>query len=173
MSPSDTWRTPILYTPIGVIHSDHIQPEETPIQPRYASGCPGHIRLLPEYAEGLRDVEGFTHLILIYAFHQAGEPTLIVQPFTDDHPRGIFATRHPRRPNPLGVSTVRLIRIEGTILYLEDVDILDGTPLLDIKPYVPRFEQIENARGGWTEAVTEAVAYERGRRGYRENKVSR
>jgi len=156
----------IIYRPIGVIRSGHDVAERTPIQPGYARGCPGRAEVRPEYAEGLKDLDGFSHLILLYHLHRAGEPLLIVQPFTDDRPRGIFATRHPRRPNPIGLSIVRLVWIEGATLHLEDVDILDGTPLLDIKPYVPRFDTVENPRGGWTESIDEETARRRGRRGF-------
>jgi tRNA-Thr(GGU) m(6)t(6)A37 methyltransferase TsaA len=159
--------TSVTYTPIGVIRSEHRRPEETPIQPVYARDCCGRAEILTQYAEGLKDLDGFSHLLLLYHFHRAGEPLLTVVPFTDDEPRGIFATRAPRRPNPIGLSLVRLVRIEGTVLHLSDVDILDGTPLLDIKPYVPRFERAENATGGWTQTVDEETAARRGRRGFR------
>lgn len=158
---------PICYTPIGIIYSEHYVPENTPVQPVYADGCTGRVELRSEYAEGLKDIEGFSHLILLYHFHQAGNARLTVQPFTDNIPRGVFATRHPQRPNPIGISVVRLVRVEGTTIYLEGVDILDGSPLLDIKPYIPRFDRVENPRGGWTEQVDEETARQRGRRGFR------
>jgi tRNA-Thr(GGU) m(6)t(6)A37 methyltransferase TsaA len=158
--------TSICYRPIGVIHSEHVTPEKTPIQPAYAKGCKGQAEIFPEFTEGLRDLDGFSHVILIYHFHRAGKPMLTVTPFTDDAPRGVFSTRHPKRPNPIGLSVVRLTRIEANVLHLEEVDILDGTPLLDIKPYVPRFERIENAQGGWTQTVDEETARQRGKRGY-------
>ncbi len=157
---------PVTYTPIGVIRSDHQAAEQTPIQPVYARGCPGRAEVRPEFVEGLRDLEGFSHLILLYHFHRAGPAQLIVQPFTDDRPRGLFSTRHPRRPNPIGLSVVRLLRIEGGTLYLEDVDILDGTPLLDIKPYIRRFDGAAEPRGGWTETIDEETAHRRGLRGF-------
>lgn len=157
---------PVTYTPIGIIRSEHHRPEETPIQPVYARGCPGRAEVRPEYAEGLKDLDGFSHVVLLYHFNHAGTPELTVVPFLDDSARGVFATRHPRRPNPIGSSVVRLLRVEGTTLYLEDVDTLDGTPLLDIKPYVPRFDDVENSRGGWTQAVDEETARRRGRRGF-------
>jgi len=159
----------VVYTPIGVIHSEHQVPEKTPIQPVYARGCPGRAEIQPEYVEGLKDLEGFSHVILLYHFHRAGEPLLTVVPFTDDTPRGVFATRHPQRPNSIGLSVVRLVRIGGSILYLQDVDILDGTPLLDIKPYIPRFDGVENPQGGWTQTVDEETARQRGRRNFRES----
>jgi len=157
---------PVRYTPIGVIRSNHQAAEQTPIQPVYARRCPGRAEVLPEHVEGLRDLEGFSHLILLYHFHRAGPAQLIVQPFTDDRPRGVFSTRHPQRPNPIGLSVVRLLRIEGGTLHLEDVDILDGTPLLDIKPYIRRFDGAAEPRGGWTETIDEQTAHRRGLRGF-------
>lgn len=156
----------VTYTPIGVIHSDHHVAAETPIQPAFARGCPGRVEIRQEYAEGLKDLDGFSHVILLYHLDRAGAPELTVAPFLDDAPRGVFATRSPRRPNPIGLSVVRLLRVEGTTLHLEDVDTLDGTPLLDIKPYVPRFDRVENPRGGWTQAIDEEAARQRGRRGF-------
>ena len=110
-----------------------------PIQPSGGSDVPGHIDLNPEFQDGLEDLEGFSHIILIYYFHQSHEFTLAVKPFLDHEQRGVFATRAPRRPNPIGVSVVALERIEKTRLHIRNLDILDGTPLLDIKPYVPEF----------------------------------
>lgn len=162
---------PVVYTPIGVIRSEHHEPEQTPIQPVYARGCSGRAEVLPQYAEGLKDLDEFSHLLLLYHFHRAGDPQMTVVPFTDDQPRGLFSTRSPRRPNPIGLSLVRLLRIEGAVLYLSDVDILDGTPLLDIKPYIPRFERTDEATGGWTETVDEETARRRGRRGFRGGQV--
>jgi len=157
----------VTYTPIGVVRSGHRTAEETPIQPIYARGCSGRAEIRPEYVEGLKDLNGFSHVILVYHFHQAGEPRLTVVPFTDDTPRGVFSTRHPQRPNPIGLSVVRLVRIEGSVLHLEDVDILDGTPLLDVKPYVPRFDSLESSTGGWTQRVDDETARRRGRRAFR------
>jgi tRNA-Thr(GGU) m(6)t(6)A37 methyltransferase TsaA len=164
MNQQDQSLADVTYAPIGLIRSDHRDAERTPIQPVYAHRCPGRAEILPRYAEGLKDLDGFSHVILIYHMHRAGQPLLVVKPFLDDVPRGVFATRHPRRPNPVGISVVRLVRIEGAVLRLEDVDILDGTPLLDIKPYVPRFDQVENAGGGWTGGVDEETARRRGGR---------
>jgi tRNA-Thr(GGU) m(6)t(6)A37 methyltransferase TsaA len=154
------------YAPIGVIHSDHAAAKETPIQPVFAAGMPGRIDLDPKYEEGLQGLSGFSHLILLYHLHQAGPPQLTVTPFMGTKPTGLFATRHPRRPNPIGISTVRLVRIQGCQLFLEDVDILDNTPLLDIKPYVPRFDAVDRAAGGWTESVDDETAQKRGMREY-------
>ncbi len=150
--------------PIGVIHTQHRVPEETPIQPAFAMNCPGWLEVLPEYAEGLKNLEGFSHIVLLYYFHQTGPPRLTVRPFVDDTPRGVFSTRHPQRPNPIGLSVVRLTRMEGTRLYMEGMDILDGTPLLDIKPYIPKFDCPENVRDGWFGGVDEKTVQRRGRR---------
>lgn len=149
---------------IGVIHSEHRLPEETPIQPVFARGCPGRVEVYPAYAEGLEYIETFSRLILLYALHAAGEPLLTVRPFLDDTPRGVFATRHPRRPNRIGLSVVRLVRRAGTVLHVEDVDTLDATPLIDIKPYVPRFDAPPDAGEGWIGAVDPEQARRRGRR---------
>ena len=157
---------PVNFTPIGIIHTEHTIQEKTPIQPIYAVGCPGRLVLEPEFVEGLMDIEGFSHLYLIYDLDRAGEPKLLVKPFLQDTPHGVFATRSPRRPNPIGLSIVRLIRREGGTLFLEDVDILDGTPVLDIKPYTARFDRIDNTRNGWQDEVTEETARQRGPRAY-------
>jgi tRNA-Thr(GGU) m(6)t(6)A37 methyltransferase TsaA len=158
----------ITFRPIGVIHSPHTEQQQTPIQPVYAQGIVGSAEIFPEYAEGLRDLEGFSHIYLIYHFHRAKPARLIVKPFLEDVDHGVFATRAPCRPNPIGISLVRLTGIEGRILRLEDVDVLDGTPLLDIKPYAPRFDHRENVRIGWQEGVDEQTARIRGRRQYEE-----
>jgi tRNA-Thr(GGU) m(6)t(6)A37 methyltransferase TsaA len=158
---------PVQFTPIGVIHSGHRLADRTPVQPVYAHDCPGHVALLPQYLVGLRGLEGFSHIILLYHLHLAGPPQMIVHPFVGDHPCGVFATRHPQRPNPIGMSLVRLVKIEDGILHLLDVDILDGTPLLDIKPFVPRFDIAAAARGGWAETVDEDTARIRGQRGFK------
>jgi tRNA-Thr(GGU) m(6)t(6)A37 methyltransferase TsaA len=150
--------------PIGVIHSPYEKPEETPIQPIYAQGTRGYAEILPEYEDGLRDLGGFSHIYLIYTFHKVGSTRLVVKPFLEDSPHGVFATRAPCRPNPIGFSVVRLVGVEGRVLHLEDVDVLDGTPLLDIKPYIPRFDYREDVRCGWQERVDEATAQVRGRR---------
>jgi len=158
---------PVSFVPIGVIRSSHTVAKQTPVQPVYAKECLGQAVLLPEYADGLRDLEGFSHVYLLYQFHLAEAPKLTIQPYTDDRPHGIFATRHERRPNPIGLSLVRLVKVEGNVVHLMGVDILDGTPLLDIKPYVPRFDAVENPRGGWTELVDDAVARQRGLRDFK------
>jgi tRNA-Thr(GGU) m(6)t(6)A37 methyltransferase TsaA len=111
-----------------------------------------------EFADGLRDLEGFSHIYLFYVFDRAEAPHLVVRPYLDREERGVFATRSPRRPNPLGLSLVRLVRREGAVLHVEDVDILDGTPLLDIKPFFSRVDSRRDARSGWLEKVDEATA---------------
>jgi tRNA-Thr(GGU) m(6)t(6)A37 methyltransferase TsaA len=120
-----------------------------PIQPAGAKGIEGSIEIIPEYVIGLQDLEGFSHIILIYHFHLSKDYSLKVKPFLDDKPRGVFATRAPKRPNPIGISVVRLRKIVGNILHIEDVDIVDGTPLLDIKPYVPEFDVHKIVQTGW------------------------
>ena len=141
----------IKYKPIGIIHSPFKEPKGTPIQPAAAKGIEGKVEVFPEYAEGLKDVEGFSHIILVCHFHLSKKPSLKVKPFMDDQMRGVFATRAPSRPNPIGISIVRLIKIEENILHVQDVDIIDGTPLLDIKPYVCEFDPKEVNKIGWLE----------------------
>jgi len=157
---------PVTYTPIGVIRSEHHIPQKTPVQPVYAQGCLGKAEVFPEFADGLRDIEGFSHLFLIYQFHQAEPAKLILKPFLQDAEHGIFATRAPCRPNPIGLSIVEVVRREDNILYLDGVDILDETPLLDIKPYVSRFDRFDPARNGWQDEVDEETARDRGIRGF-------
>jgi tRNA-Thr(GGU) m(6)t(6)A37 methyltransferase TsaA len=150
--------------PIGVIRSPHTRAEDTPIQPVYAQGIHGRVEVFPEYEGGLRDLEGFSHIYLIYEFHEAATPRLEVVPFLDTEPRGVFATRAPSRPNALGLSLVRLVKRDGPVLHIEDVDILDGTPLLDIKPYVHRFDSRVGARCGWQDEIDEETAQQKGSR---------
>jgi tRNA-Thr(GGU) m(6)t(6)A37 methyltransferase TsaA len=156
----------ITYRPIGVIHSEHTKAEATPIQPVYAKGCMGRAEIFPEFAAGLRDLDGFSHMYLIYHFHRGGPVKLLVKPFLQDVERGVFATRAPCRPNAIGLSVVELVRREGNILHLGGLDILDGTPLLDIKPYSARFDCIETTRNGWQDDVDDQTARLRGKRGY-------
>ena len=141
----------IVYKPIGVIRTPFKDAEGVPIQPTAARGIKGVVEVYPEYAEGLKDLEGFSHIILIYHFHLIKAYRLLVVPYLDSEVRGVFATRAPARPNPIGISVVRLLRIEGNVLHVEDVDIVDGTPLLDIKPYVPQFDSRLQVRIGWLE----------------------
>jgi len=141
----------IIYKPIGIIHSPFNNTRGTPIQPAAGKDVEGSVEIYPEYAPGLKDLAGFSHIILIYHFHLSKKARLIVKPFMEDREHGIFAIRGPSRPNPLGISTVRLQRIEKNVLHIKDLDIIDGTPLLDIKPYVPDFDQKEDIRKGWLE----------------------
>jgi tRNA-Thr(GGU) m(6)t(6)A37 methyltransferase TsaA len=141
----------IKYKPIGVVHSPFKEPKGTPIQPAGAKGINGTVEIFPAYAEGLKDIEGFSHIILLYHFHLSRESTLIAKPYMDDETHGVFAMRGPSRPNPIGISVVCLIRVEGNMLHIQDVDIVDGTPLLDVKPYIPEFDIREVQRIGWLE----------------------
>ncbi len=135
---------------IGVIHSPFTDKKQTPIQPTRSQAI-GQVEVHPEFAEGLQDIEGLSHVILLYVFHCSSGYTLQVKPFLDDALHGLFATRYPCRPNPIGLSIVRLIARHDNVLEIEGVDMLDGTPLLDIKPYVPDFDARENVRVGWYE----------------------
>jgi tRNA-Thr(GGU) m(6)t(6)A37 methyltransferase TsaA len=139
----------IVYEPIGVIRTPFREAKGTPIQPAAARGIEGRVEVFPKYAPGLADLEGFSHVILIYHFHRCGPAKLSVRPFLDQREHGVFATRAPARPNPIGLSVVRLLGIAGNVLQVADVDIVDGTPLLDIKPFVPQFDAPPGARIGW------------------------
>ncbi|MCD6145155.1 MAG: tRNA (N6-threonylcarbamoyladenosine(37)-N6)-methyltransferase TrmO [Methanosarcinales archaeon] len=143
--------TRITHTPIGIIHSPFTDPADTPIQAVFADGARGEVEVFPEYAAGLKDIEGFSHLILLYHFHLADGYSLISKPFLEDEERGIFSIRHPNRPNPIGISIVRLEAVRGNILEIGDVDILDGTPLLDIKPFIHRFDHRAEIVSGWVD----------------------
>ena len=155
----------VSFRPIGVIHSGHSEAGKTPIQPVFARGCRGRVEVFPEFAEGLRDLEGFSHIYLLYLFDRAGPPRLRVKPYLQDVERGVFATRAPCRPNPIGLSVVELLRLEGNVFHVDGLDVLDGTPLLDIKAYTAMFDRIEGTRNGWQDAVDPETARERGRRG--------
>lgn len=141
----------IKYKPIGIIHSPFQETKGTPIQPPGAEGVKGRVEVFPEYVEGLIDVEEFSHIILIYHFHLSKKFSLKLKPFMDDEVHGVFSIRAPSRPNPIGVSVVQLVSVEDNILYIQDVDIVDGTPLLDIKPYVPQFDIRDVKKFGWLE----------------------
>jgi tRNA-Thr(GGU) m(6)t(6)A37 methyltransferase TsaA len=147
----------IEYRPIGVIHTPFTSLEGMPIQPAGALSVRGTVNVFPEYVKGVRDLDGFSHVMLLYHFHQAAKPRLVVVPFMDSQPRGVFATRAPTRPNAIGLSVVKLLRIEGHTLHVENVDVLDWTPLLDIKPYVPAFDHHPADRVGWLERAKETV----------------
>ncbi len=143
--------TKIEFSPIGIINTPFKEPKGAPIQPRRSRGAEGTITIRPEYVEGLADLDGFSHIILLYHLHLSTGFNLKVVPFLDTVKRGLFATRAPRRPNPIGLSVVRLEKIEGAVLHIKDVDMVDGTPLLDIKPYVPTFDDTVEFRTGWLE----------------------
>lgn len=147
----------ICYTPIGVIRTPYQEPVGMPIQAVAAKGVAGQIELDPAYQAGLQDIGGFSHLILLYHLHLIQGPSLVVTPFLDQQAHGIFATRSPKRPNPIGLSIVRLVRVEGCVLQIEDIDMVDGTPLLDIKPYIPAFDKREPAEIGWFHQNIEQV----------------
>ena len=134
---------------IGVIHSPFDNIAEMPIQPSGAQGVAGRIELDVDLAEGLKDLEGFSHIIVLYQFHQVSKIQLTVTPFLDAESHGVFSTRAPTRPNSIGLSVLELKGISGNVLTVNNIDILDGTPLLDIKPYVPEFDQPDNVSTGW------------------------
>jgi tRNA (adenine37-N6)-methyltransferase len=136
-------------TPIGVIHSPFATKEVCPIQPAFAGETAGRVELFAGFEDGLKDIEGFSHLYLLYRFDRAEEVKLVRATFLDDEPHGVFASRHPCRPNGIGLSIVRLHRREGNVLHVRGIDVLDGTPLLDIKPYLPRFDCFPDAAEGW------------------------
>jgi tRNA (adenine37-N6)-methyltransferase len=141
----------IVMYPIGVIHSPFTEKDQTPIQ-SVRSQAIGLVEVYSEFADGLKDIENLSHIHLLYVFHESSGYTLHVKPFLDDHEHGIFATRYPYRPNPIGISTVRLLSRKENVLTIGGVDVLDGTPLLDIKPYVPDFDlRTEDVRTGWYE----------------------
>ncbi|MFP4135732.1 MAG: tRNA (N6-threonylcarbamoyladenosine(37)-N6)-methyltransferase TrmO [Candidatus Acetothermia bacterium] len=137
------------FNPVGRVLSPHESPEGTPIQPSAAEGVEGKVEVFPDYREGLEDLEGFSHVILVYVFHMSAGSDLKVKPFMDERDRGVFATRSPARPNPLGISTVRLTGVESGHLHIKDVDLLDGTPVLDLKPYVAEFDRPDENENGW------------------------
>ena len=144
---------PITYRPIGTIHTPFSSLEGMPIQPSGAADVAGTVILKPQYETGLRDLDGFSHIILLYHFHLSAGHRLTVTPFLDTVERGLFATRAPRRPNPIGLSIVRLTGIDGVTLQVTDVDMVDGTPLLDIKTWVPRFDTRADAQAGWLDKL--------------------
>ena len=146
--------------PIGLIHTPFRHADGTPIQGIAGKRAEGVVEVLPDLIEGLRDLEGFDRLWLIYQFDRASEARLVVRPYLDTTERGVFATRSPVRPNHIGISVVRLLHMEQNRLYVADVDMLDGTPLLDIKPYVPTFDSFVQSRVGWldSKSASEVVA---------------
>jgi tRNA (adenine37-N6)-methyltransferase len=135
--------------PIGCIHTPHKAKEDCPIQPAYSTEAEGRIEVFEAYAPGLKDIETFSHIYLIYVFDRAGEVQLVRPTFLDDEAHGIYASRHPCRPNGIGLSIVRLVERQDNNLMVNGVDVLDETPLIDIKPYIPRFDHIGSASNGW------------------------
>lgn len=135
--------------PVGIIETPFHEPTGTPIQPSRANGARGRVRVEPHFWPGLQDLAGFERIWLIYWLHRQPGSVLVVTPFLDQQPRGVFATRAPVRPTPIGISAVRLIGIEEGVLEVADVDMVDGTPLLDIKPYVPEFDSYPASKAGW------------------------
>ena len=148
----------IEYSPIGIIRTPYTKREGMPIQPTGASGITGTVEIFETFAAGLKDLDGFSHIILLYYFHRSNGYKLEIVPFLDDKPHGVFATRAPNRPNLIGLSIVQLNKIENSILYIENIDVLDETPLLDIKPYVPDFDGQTGVRTGWMKNVQKTVA---------------
>ncbi len=137
--------------PIGIIHTPYKIKEECPIQGAINTQEKGQVEIFPEYEKGLKDVETFSHIILFYIFNQAGKIKLVRPTFLDDCSHGIFASRHPCRPNGVGISIVKLLKRNGNVLEVSGIDILDNTPLIDIKPYIPKFDHFINANNGWVE----------------------
>ena len=151
----------ISFKVIGIVHSPFKEPFGVPIQPSAAKGIRGTVEIFEDFSDGLKGIDGFSHIYLLYYFHLAREGSLLVKPYMDDEIRGVFATRAPSRPNRIGISIVRLIRVEGNVLYVEDLDIVDGTPLLDVKPYVPEFDVREECRKGWLEKSVHKLPWAR------------
>ncbi|MFB6128382.1 MAG: tRNA (N6-threonylcarbamoyladenosine(37)-N6)-methyltransferase TrmO [Halorhabdus sp.] len=151
--------------PIGTIHSPFDEPSGMPIQPPVSADTEGTVDVQSQYADGLADLDGFSHCILLYQFHEAGEAALAVTPFLDDEERGVFATRAPTRPNPIGLSVVGIEAIDGASMTVRGIDVLDGTPLLDVKPFVPGFDVPEDAETGWIDADEQSSA-----RGYADDR---
>jgi tRNA-Thr(GGU) m(6)t(6)A37 methyltransferase TsaA len=152
----------IEFNPIGTIYTPFKDAEGMPIQPAGAQEIRGTIELLPEYAAGLQDLHGFSHIILLYVFHHSNSYSLVVTPFMDSTPRGLFATRAPNRPNSIGLSVVRLLQVDDAKLHIEGIDVLNGTPLLDIKPYAPEFDHPSGTvRTGWLEKSKQQISEKR------------
>lgn len=148
----------ITLTQIGTIHTPHKAIGNMPIQPVGAKGIEGFIELTPGLVEGLKSLDDFSHLILFYHFHEIKGYELMVKPFMDNKKHGIFATRSPKRPSPVGISTVELKKIEGNKIYFEGADMLDGTPLIDIKPFFRQTDNRPDAKSGWLDSKDENIA---------------
>jgi len=135
--------------PIGIICTPYKDPKKAPIQGKFKKKIRGRIKLFPNYRPGLKDIEGFSHLILIYYFHKAKKEKVLAQPFLEDEIHGIFAIRSPMRPNHIGISIVKLEKVKNNTIIFSEVDMLDNTPLLDIKPYVSYYDSRKNVKNGW------------------------
>ncbi len=159
-----------IFHPIGIIHSPHKVISKTPIQPVFCNNIEGTVILNTEYADGLKDLQKFSYIYLFYYFNKSQETYLRLKPYLSDKEHGIFATRAPHRPNKLGMSLVRLVRIEDNILHVKDIDILDGTPLLDIKPYIQRYDSRETVKSGWQDTISDDSASARGLRDFKRQK---
>ena len=146
---------PIIYHHIGIVHTPFLRQQGTPIQPIAGKDVRGTVEVFPEYADGLKDIDGFSHLLLLFHMHLAKGFSLRTRPYLDDVERGVFAIRGPRRPNPIGLSIVRLEKVEENILHIRDLDMIDGTPLLDIKPYLPNVDERDGVRIGWLKGKKE------------------
>jgi tRNA-Thr(GGU) m(6)t(6)A37 methyltransferase TsaA len=157
-------------TEIGTIHSQHIESSQTPIQPVFCKDIEGSVVIFNEYIAGLKDLEYFSHIYLFYYFDRSQKTSLVLKPYLSEKESGIFATRAPHRPSKLGMSLVRLDRIEKNILYIRDIDILDNTPLLDIKPYIKRFDSRDNVKSGWQDMISNESAAVNGLRNYNNSK---
>ncbi|HPO89605.1 MAG TPA: tRNA (N6-threonylcarbamoyladenosine(37)-N6)-methyltransferase TrmO [Victivallales bacterium] len=153
-----------IFKQIGIIRSPHIEADNTPIQPVYAEKFSAEIEIFPDFVEGLKDIEGFSHIYLLYFFHRVISFKLIVKPFLEDVEHGIFATRASLRPNPIGMSIVRLIKRNGNILHVCGADMLNDTPLLDIKPYIEFFDKIDATKNGWMDRIDKEKAKKIGSR---------
>ena len=142
-------------SPIGVIKTPFNDLKGMPIQPSGAMDVEGTLVIRAEYEQGLSDIQGFSHIILLYHFHQSSGYDLLVTPFLDTEKRGLFSTRAPRRPNPIGLSIVELTGREKNLIFVKGIDVLNNTPLIDIKPYVPKFDVKEVTATGWLEKTQE------------------
>jgi len=151
----------IVFKQIGTVRSPFTESKGTPIQPGAGKGVKGTVELKQEYVKGLKDLDGFSHIMLICQLNLCKDYSLEVIPYMDNSLRGVFATRAPSRPNPIGISVTRLIKIENNILHIEDLDLIDGTPLLDIKPYVPEMDTRDEVRFGWLENRIQKMGYTR------------
>ncbi len=147
--------------PIGVIHSPHTTVEDMPIQPKGAKEVEGCVLVDDKYVDGLKDLEGFSHIYLLYSFHKVARTEMLVTPFMDKQMRGVFATRSPLRPNHIGISIVKLTRVDGNKVIVAGIDILDGTPLLDIKPYIEKFDAVKESESGWLKASENEIINKR------------